>query len=550
MKKIIFVMSLIIILLVSFLGITYSYEYDSNDNLVFKLIGPTDLYMNVNTDYYEYGIEVTYNNQDVSSKVVIDDSMINTRKLGQYKVKYSITYDDNLEYVYRNVIVIDNTSPEITLIGGDEVYILINSTYKENGYIVRDNYDSDLDDKVIVSGKVDTSKQGVYLINYTVSDNSGNKTVKTRKVIVKKPVITLDSGADNIIVPNNYNVTKYSNTIVNNSFNTSGVYYEGYVKEKSDTYKIKLKSRDNSLEYTYNMSSSKNNYYSGNLEFTTVSNGVYDLYVVGKKEERLLNKLNVFSKLVRAKVGSKLVTFMYDNDFVSIRVEDFEYRYDVVIDPGHGGSDIGASNGIVDEKNLNLKVSQYEKCRYESMGYRVYMVRNNDTYGEMLGNENLNKLDRRSLTIGYYGSVSKVTYSNHHNGSLNPNNHGYEIIVSNQATVDDLVIELSLYNKFKSFYAIKDKSVRLYSRDYDKGIIFDKLSGKINSNTNYYSVIRIPYELFNVKNIIYEPIYLSNLSDFNWYYSNNNWIKVSEMKIEEYVNYMGGTYIKDNSKCL
>ena len=45
-------------------------------------------------------------------------------------------------------------------------------------------------------------------------------------------------------------------------------------------------------------------------------------------------------------------------------------------------------------------------------------------------------------------------------------------------------------------------------------------------------------------------IFLSNSSDFNWYYTGGNWIKVSEIKIEEYVNYLGGTYKSDNSMCL
>ena len=57
-------------------------------------------------------------------------------------------------------------------------------------------------------------------------------------------------------------------------------------------------------------------------------------------------------------------------------------------------------------------------------------------------------------------------------------------------------------------------------------------------------------ELFNVKTTIYEPIYISNSSDFNWYWTNKKWIEVDEIKIEEYVNYLGGTYNPDNSMCL
>lgn len=550
MKRMIYVTSFIICLLVCFLGITYSYEYDKEDNLTFELIGPETLYIDVDKEYKEYGIKVVYNNQDISSLVEIDSSMVDTSKLGGYKVKYSVNHEGNTEHIYRDVIVIDKEKPVIELLGDEVVYILLNGNYYEYGYKVKDNYDEDLEDKVKVSGKVNASSVGEYTLTYSVADNSGNTSEVSRKVVVKKPVITVDSQASNRFNPTTYNATMYSNTIIKNTFNSNGVYYEGYVNDSSNIYKIKLKNRENSLEYLYNMSVSGNNYYKGNLDLTTVKNGIYDLYIIGNIEEKLQNKMNVLSKLVRSKIGNKLVTFTYDNDYVSIEISDFKYEYDFVIDPGHGGSDIGASNGLVLEKNLNLKISKYEKCRYESMGYKVYMVRYDDTYGEMLGSSSLNVLDRRGLTIGYYGAVSRVAYSNHHNGSLNPYAYGFEIIVSNQATRDDLVVEMSLYNKYRKLYGISDNLVRLYSKDYDTDTVYNKINGAIYSNTNYYAVIRIPYELFNVDNIIYEPIYLSNSSDFNWYYSSSNWIKVAEIKIEEYVNYLGGTYNKDNSMCL
>jgi len=43
---------------------------------------------------------------------------------------------------------------------------------------------------------------------------------------------------------------------------------------------------------------------------------------------------------------------------------------------------------------------------------------------------------------------------------------------------------------------------------------------------------------------------MSNSNDYNWYVSSDNWIDIAEIKIKEYVNYLGGNYIKDNSECL
>lgn len=547
MRKIYYIITVLIILLVSIIGITYSFEYEDDNNLSFELIGPSTLYIDINTEYTEYGIKVYSNGIDISDKVIIDDSSINVNELGEYSVKYQV----NDEYIYRKVIVIDKISPEIKLNGGNEIYILLGGKYEEAGYVVSDNYDNDLNDKVVVSGTVDTNTEGTYELVYSVSDTSGNKSEVKRTVIVKKAIVSVDNNNDNRVSPTSYNIGLYSNTIVKNRFTNEGIYIEGYVKDNVDNYKIKLKSRNNRvIEYTYNMSKDKNNYYKGNLKLSTISNGIYDMYIVGNEEEKLMNKLNIYSRIIRAKIGNKLVTFIYDNDNVSVNIEDFKYEYDIVIDPGHGGSDIGTSNGLLVEKDINLMVSKYEKCRYEAMGYKVYMLRYDDTYGEIFGNDKVKPLNGKGLAIGYYGSVSKIVYSNHHNGSLNPSEYGFEILVQNDRTKEELKTELTLANKFRKFYGIDDNKIRVYSRDYNTEQIYNKENGEVYNYQDYYAVLRIPDELFKVKNVIYEPAYMTNANDFNWYYGSNNWVKISELKIKEYVNAIGGTYKSDNSKCL
>lgn len=345
MKRLVLLTSFITILLVSFLGITYSYEYNDNKSLKFELIGPSVLYIDVNTEYEEYGVKVVDNNVDVSSLVKIDSSNLDTSRLGEYKVKYELDIDGNIEYIYRDVIVIDKTCPKLELKGSDIVYIILGSSYYEEGYIVSDNYDTLLEDDVEINGKVDTSNIGEYKLIYSVSDSSGNKTSVTRDIIVKEPEITLANTDGNRTVLSNDDVTKYANTVIKNKWVDNGIYVEGYVRDKSNVYKIMLKNSDNALEYLFDMNVDKDNYYKGNIDLTIVPNGEYDLYIVGNNEYRLLNKMDGLAKLFRSKIGSKLIDIKYTNDEVSILVNDFKYEYDVLIAPGHGCSDVGASNG-------------------------------------------------------------------------------------------------------------------------------------------------------------------------------------------------------------
>lgn len=53
-------------------------------------------------------------------------------------------------------------------------------------------------------------------------------------------------------------------------------------------------------------------------------------------------------------------------------------NYRIVIDPGHGGEDPGASgNGII-EKNLTLEISKYMYDRFKELGIPVYITRTTD----------------------------------------------------------------------------------------------------------------------------------------------------------------------------
>ena len=92
----------------------------------------------------------------------------------------------------------------------------------------------------------------------------------------------------------------------------------------------------------------------------------------------------------------------------------------VIIDPGHGGSDVGANNGgSLDEKHVNLYVAQYLKQYLEAAGAKVIMVR--DTLEE--GSE----LTLRGAVMKQYASSADLFFSIHHNAA-NTTARGAEIL--------------------------------------------------------------------------------------------------------------------------
>lgn len=88
----------------------------------------------------------------------------------------------------------------------------------------------------------------------------------------------------------------------------------------------------------------------------------------------------------------------------------------VCLDPGHGGSDSGASYGSLIEKNINLQTSLYTKERLEQYGVPVYMTRSSDTYVGLESRTEYAKSKGCNLFVSQHmnsggGSGTEVYYS-------------------------------------------------------------------------------------------------------------------------------------------
>ena len=51
----------------------------------------------------------------------------------------------------------------------------------------------------------------------------------------------------------------------------------------------------------------------------------------------------------------------------------------IIIDPGHGGVDLGYDKGIYYEKDFNLDIGNYVYDKLNKLGYPVYITRQGDS---------------------------------------------------------------------------------------------------------------------------------------------------------------------------
>ncbi len=103
------------------------------------------------------------------------------------QVTYRVTDSSgNVAEVTRKIEYSDPIPPEITLLGAPHIMLQVGTSYEEPGFTAEDNCDGDISGQVTVSGTVDTGKEGIYTVEYSVQDNYGNKTTAERTVFVSK----------------------------------------------------------------------------------------------------------------------------------------------------------------------------------------------------------------------------------------------------------------------------------------------------------------------------------------------------------------------------
>lgn len=152
------------------------------------LVGEPLVYVELGSMYDDAGATATDPLEGDVTHRIVSTSNINLNSVGVYTYRYNMVNANHLpaQEVTRTVIVTpDNTAPVITLNGNNPDYLEAGSgPWEEPGFTAFDNVDGDVTDLVVVTGQVNPMQLGMYQINYTVNDASGNTATKIRTVEV------------------------------------------------------------------------------------------------------------------------------------------------------------------------------------------------------------------------------------------------------------------------------------------------------------------------------------------------------------------------------
>lgn len=116
------------------------------------------------------------------------------------------------------------------------------------------------------------------------------------------------------------------------------------------------------------------------IKFAALKNGGIKLTVPAAGSDSIDIHAGVDGKTIRIKqkIDKPVMEVITPAEPVQVTVPKVSGKKFVVVDPGHGGSDVGATRNGIYEKNITLDISERVADLLRKKGYEVYMTRDAD----------------------------------------------------------------------------------------------------------------------------------------------------------------------------
>lgn len=145
------------------------------------LIGTDPLTIDYGQPFADPG--VTINDNFYTGLIATGTGVLYTNHIGDYVITYNVADPSGNQAapLTRNVLVRDISAPKVTLIGGDTIWVDVKGSFIDPGVIVKDNHTKNL--QASVNGTVNEEVTGLYTLEYTATDSSGNTNIAVKRIV-------------------------------------------------------------------------------------------------------------------------------------------------------------------------------------------------------------------------------------------------------------------------------------------------------------------------------------------------------------------------------
>jgi len=156
---------------------------------IIDLIGDPDVTILLGEPYTDPGATASDTEDgDITDQIQVAGT-VTVDVVGTYVITYNVTDSDGnaAQQVTRTVTVVEagDNNPEISLLGEAEVTLQTGDAFTDPGATASDIEDGDITNDIVVTGSVNTSESGVYVLTYSITDSDGNTVSVTRTITVQ-----------------------------------------------------------------------------------------------------------------------------------------------------------------------------------------------------------------------------------------------------------------------------------------------------------------------------------------------------------------------------
>ena len=259
---------------------------------------------------------------DLTSKVEVVENTVNTNTPGTYKVTYKVADSKGATSTKTITITVkENKAPVIT---AKDIELTVGDSFNPTANVsATDEEDGNITKNIkVTTNTVNTTKAGTYKVVYQITDSKNKTTTKEIKVVVKEKATTentkqeeVDIDIDDIDIDEllehqedgefylenlEWNKTKKVFTIsgyliILNQNNTNKEYALVLInKETEEAYTIDIDSWTKDTPYNLGTSNGKSytdSWFKGEIDFTDIPNGDYDLYMLAATDDNFTIQL-------------------------------------------------------------------------------------------------------------------------------------------------------------------------------------------------------------------------------------------------------------------
>ena len=241
--------------------------------------------------------------------------------------------------------------------------------------------------------------------------------------------------------------------------------------------------------------------------------------------------------------------------------------YDIVIDPGHGGIDSGATTKEYNEETINMNISNYLKKELEKNGLKVKLTR---TSTSLKSDEYYQEYNSHGRAVIPNEVHAKYLISIHTNSSESSKVNGIELYTASNIDytlarniIKTIIKNLNIKPSTKEKHKIESG---IYTHNFTESEIketllnYDKKDYKryqVTTKSNYLYMIREPGGIItgayidkrNQDTVGYNPYYNTNIAPESYllelgYITNKKDLKILTTKYKEYAYSISKAIVK------